>query len=42
MSWELYSIAVTAVMALVAGAFGLRVFRDESALRRKHLPAGKP
>lgn len=41
MSWDLYSIAVTAMMVLLASAFGLRVFRDESALRRKHLPAGK-
>jgi hypothetical protein len=37
MSWEILSFASLAAIVAIAGVVGLRVFRDESSLRRKRL-----
>ncbi|HJS83024.1 MAG TPA: hypothetical protein VJ742_09355 [Nitrososphaera sp.] len=41
MSPDLYSLAGMAAMAAIAGVIGLRLVRDESALRRKRVLAEK-
>ena len=41
MSADLFSVAGMAAMAAVAGVIGLRLVRDESALKRKRILAEK-
>jgi hypothetical protein len=41
MSADLFSVAGVAAMAAVAGVIGLRLVRDESALKKKRILAEK-